>query len=174
MKKPTFWQKKGGIRLLLAAVVLLGFGAVLDYVHDYPQTKEQIDLIRLGDDVAVAYPWIVIGHFLNEAGSGIKYHLTNNPKYMRDYPSKEYQEEKYRNYFDKLNAAAHNNDWSAQLELARVYYTGEGELLSKTTALFWLHAARTNAPDYKHAILDRLIMEVEEEQQSLTNPVLTH
>ncbi|MGI9297250.1 MAG: hypothetical protein ACR2QC_05045, partial [Gammaproteobacteria bacterium] len=78
------------VRMLIASFALSGVLLTLGFAHDYPLTRRQIDLIRGGDSIAAARPWIATFYFLNEAGDGIKYMLTGDEKYMRHYPSAAY------------------------------------------------------------------------------------
>lgn len=97
-------------RFLRAAVVLFGVVAVAASVHDYPQTRYQIHLIRSGDEVATKRRWIAVFLFLNEFGGGVKYALTGNKKYMLHYPTSAYlraRREEYRARVQNTGADKH-------------------------------------------------------------------
>lgn len=78
------------IRIFIAVFFFALLVGVLSQVHDYRQTQKQIQLERHNNPTAIERKWIKFFYFINEAGSGIKYTLTGNPKHMRFYPSKAY------------------------------------------------------------------------------------
>ncbi len=88
-----YWIK----RCVSTAFMFLLFTYILASIHDYPLTRQQINKIRIGDPVAVKRQWLQFFYFINEAGSGIKYKISGNPKHMRHYPSLEYLEQQQKN-----------------------------------------------------------------------------
>ena len=126
-------------RMLRAAVVLAGVLGAVAFVHDYPATRNQIDLIRSGEPEAAQRPWLAVFFFLNEAGNGLKFFLTGNEKHMRHYPSGSH-------LLARREARAKNGGWRAQMELARRYYSGDGAPKDEAAAALWLRRAHQNAP----------------------------
>lgn len=141
-------------RMLVAAVALGGLLTLLGTVHDYPQTRRQIEKIRSGDIVAVQRPWIASFFFFNEAGSGIKYFLTGNPEHMRHYPSNAY-------ILSRLSKRAYGGEWRAQSTLARQLDAQFDSEQAKQKALMWMRRARGNAPVAEHAEMSRFIHQLE-------------
>ena len=146
-------------RMCRAAVVLSGVLFATASVHDYPTTRRQIDLIRTGDSIAVQKPWIAVFFFLNEFGSGLKFFLTGNEKYMGHYPS--------ASHLHAMHVArAENGGWEAQVEVARRYYFGEGAPQDGDAAMLWLRRALDNAPAANRPQIEKIIRGVEDSENA--------
>lgn len=147
-------RRSFAIRMLIASLALAGVLAAIGFAHDYPQTRRQIDLIRHGNIIAVERPWIAVFFFLNEAGSGIKYMVTGNEKYMRHYPSAAY-------LLEQRLARANKKQWLQWELLAMQYRRGDGVAQNNTLALAWMRRARDNAPAVGRARLAAVILKWE-------------
>ena len=142
------------VRLALAGMVLGGLVLTLVNVHDYSTTRRQINLIRQGDETAVQRPWIAMFFFFNEAGSGMKYKLTGNSKHMRHYPT-------YAYLYELQTARARNNQWHAQMLLAKRFYIGATVDKNQQTAILWLQRALENAPPAERPAIVKLLQQWE-------------
>ncbi|MDM5147570.1 SEL1-like repeat protein [Candidatus Persebacteraceae bacterium Df01] len=138
------------IRFFLATAVFSGTGLILSSVHDYPQTINQLRLIRIGDNIAVSRPWIALFYFLNEAGSGMKFLLTGNERHMDHFPSSSH-------IIANHIARAENGDWKEQIRLANRYHLGESVKRDDEKALYWLARAQQNAPLNKREKIAKII-----------------
>lgn len=150
------------IRMLLAMVTLLFMVLAVSGLHDYSQTRYQLELIRHGNTIAVERPWIVMFYFFNEAGSGLKFLLTGNDKHMRSFPTDSY-------LYQKQLLRAHDNDWLAQVRVAHRYHNGAGVEQSDNISLYWLRQAVQNAPFRKRMEILVLIERIEAEKRAADN-----
>ncbi len=149
--------ESAALRVFMAVAALSGVLFSVAAVHDYPATRNQINLIRAGDTEAARRPWIAMFYFINEAGSGVKFFITGNEKHMRHYPSVSHLQA-------RRTARADAGDWRAQSSLARGFYYGEnGQERDAAAALHWLLRALQTAPEEERPHIARLIRELEQE-----------
>lgn len=122
-------------RLFIAALVYALVFSALAALHDYPQLRRHMHKVRLHDPIAEQRQWLGLFYLVNEAGSGIKFFLTGNERYMAHYPSASH-------LLAARTARALGGDRDAQLLLARMYYRGESAPRDLAASLQWLRAAR--------------------------------
>lgn len=141
---------------LLIYSCLFGFFGIL---HDYPQLRQQMKKVRQHDPIAERRQWLTFFYLINEAGSGLKFLLTGNEKYMRDYPS-------HRYLLAQRTAQAQQGDWQVQMQVARMYYEGTGSERNLQQCLHWLYVARDHAATaQQRQITEEAIAFVEAQQQ---------
>ena len=141
------------IRSVISILTVAGLITIIAAIHDYPQTRRQINLFRIGDIETIRRPWIPTFYFINEIGNGIKFTITGNEKYMRSYPSSSY-------LLNKKIAGANANNWRDAIYLAGAYYKGKGVAVNKEQAIFWLRQARHTAPEEAYDDIDNAIIKI--------------
>jgi hypothetical protein len=90
------WRDKRSrvYKAALLITVLAAFFGALYAVHDYPKTNAHIAMawhnapLAPGFDSRPAW-WTPVFYFFNEAGSGIKYTVTGDEKYLQHFPTEE-------------------------------------------------------------------------------------
>ncbi len=139
------------IRLAVITTAGAGFLYVIASVHDFPQTRQAYydynsDLLPL---------WQVIFYFVNEAGSGIRYTLTGDPKYLAYFPTSTGDYD-YQDDFHALLYEANQDSWQAQLQLSHLLALGWGVEQDKMRAVQWyLRSEQTAIKKGKHASWQR-------------------
>lgn len=120
----------------LLTVWLVAYAAftVLISIHDYPQTREMMVVVH--EDKT--YPrFLHVFYMINEAGSGIKYAITGNPRHLRHFPTLEHLAERRKELFVLVHSRALQGDWCAQLLLSRLHAQGIGTNTSSKDAVRW-------------------------------------
>lgn len=133
---PAVAQVMKGFAVSLLTVWLGAYATfiALISIHDYPQTRQVIALVNEDE----SYPdWLPMFYLLNEAGSGIKYSLTGNPRHFRHFPTSEYVGERREEFFLFVHNRALQGDWCAQLLLSRLYAQGLGHSPDPDAAVRW-------------------------------------
>ena len=145
------------IRLLMAAAALAGAASALNVSHDFQLTRHRFEKMRQGDPETLRRPWLTRFFFINEAGSGLRYMLTGNPRHLDHYPSPRHI------LADRMTRARETGDWKQHMRIAETLWL-QGDPAS---ALRWADVAADLAPEEHHALiaqyLVRLRQAVEEE-----------
>ncbi len=136
---PARRRRKRIIRALLAVFSCATAGTILLNLHDYPQTLNFAVKAMRGDEGAQTRRWRGIFYFFNEAGSGIKFFVTGNEKYMAHFPSPSH-------IVASRTARAEGGDWQAQILLAQMYQNGEWVKQDDKKSRQWQTRARQTMP----------------------------
>lgn len=135
LRRPARWATS-----IVAYAAAIG---VLAVAHDYPQTIRAISEQRA--DPYGRRPWLPFFYFVNEAGSGIKYELTGDPRHFRHFPSSRY----FRDRFYRDKEGAENGALASQLRLGYYYMRGSGVARDYQRAAFWASVAALRGRDGK-------------------------
>lgn len=130
-------------RLLMAAAALAGAAWALGVSHDFQLTRHRFEMMRQGDPETLRRPWLTRFFFLNEAGSGLRYMLTGNPRHLDHYPSPRHI------LADRMNRARELRDWKQHMQIAETLWM-QGD---PAAALRWADASAQLAPPEHQALL---------------------
>lgn len=131
------------IRLLMAAVALSGAAWALGVSHDFQLTRHRFEKMRQGDPETLRRPWLTRFFFINEAGSGLRFMLTGNPRHLDHYPSPRHI------LADRMNRARESGDWKMHMQIAETLWM-RGD---PAAALRWADAGAAFAPPEQQALL---------------------
>ena len=131
------------IRLLMAAAALSGVAWALGVSHDFQLTRHRFEMMRQGDAETLRRPWLTRFFFINEAGSGLRYMLTGNPRHLDHYPSPRHI------LADRMDRARERRDWKMHMQIAETLWMGG----DPAAALRWADAAADFAPPEHQALL---------------------
>ena len=131
------------IRLLMAAAALSGVAWALSVSHDFQLTRHRFEMMRQGDSETLRRPWLTRFFFINEAGSGLKFMLTGNPRHLDHYPSPRHI------LADRMNRARAGKDWKMHMRIAETLWM-QGD---PAAALRWADASADYAPPEHQALL---------------------
>lgn len=133
------------LRLAIMLVAVAGFIGLLSWVHDYPQTRQAISDYEFGDGML----WLVSFYFINEAGSGIKYEITGNPRHLGHYPRMDFDRTGHgsRRDYEVALYEAQKGIWKEQLRVSHMYALGWGVDKDMAQAAEWYQAAEQQAAD---------------------------
>ena len=131
------------IRLLMAAAALAGAASALNVSHDFQLTRHRFEKMRQGDDETLRRPWLTRFFFINEAGSGLRYMLTGNPRHLEHYPSPRHI------LADRMARARETGDWKIHMRVAETLWLQE----NPAAAILWADAAARLAPEEHQALI---------------------
>ena len=152
------------LRSLAAAILYGSILALLGTVHDYPQLRAHLQKVRVHDATAERRQWLTLFYLVNEAGSGMKYFMSGNERYMVHYPSPSH-------LLAGRKARALAGEWEMQMQVARMYYFGEFAPQDLAESLHWLYLAHDNAPSPEQAkVVAELISQISQQISTQNSP----
>lgn len=127
-------------RLGILALTTFLFVAALARVHDYSQTRQAIANYHSNDGLM----WLIVFYLFNEAGSGIKFALLGDQKYMRYFPLKDNADagRSSRRDYEVALLNSQQGDWREQLHLSHLIAIGWGTEFDADEALYWFEESR--------------------------------
>jgi hypothetical protein len=142
MSKPRLTSRLFGfLTVFLAAAGTMG---ILLRMHDYPQTVQSLVEVKEGRSYSSFLP---VFYFFNEAGSGLKYSLTGNPRHFRFFPTLEFIREKRLEFIGRMLTNAVAGNWCAQLKVSSLYAGAKGYELDSEKANRWFTLAYIRAQE---------------------------
>ena len=131
------------IRILMAAAALAGVASALNASHDFQLTRHRFEKMRQGDAETLRRPWLTRFFFINEAGSGLRFMLTGDPRHLNHYPSPRHI------LAGRMTRARQTGDWKQHMRIAETLWL-QGD---PATALRWADASAELAPEEHQALL---------------------
>ena len=131
------------IRLLMAAAALAGAASALNVSHDFQLTRHRFEKMREGDAETLRRPWLTRFFFINEAGSGLRYMLTGNPRHLDHYPSQRHI------LAARMDRARETGDWKLHMQIAETLWLQD----NPSAAILWADAAAKLAPEQHQALI---------------------